>query len=150
VQRGISDLWPDLAMPRDISYTQPVGKLKLAPTQPPHSHGLWLAVGRPADSARDAGSAGAEIGARPTWPRQPRPTLGQLPLDQPGRAPSANLGQPQPTSTKLAEGPSKCSDKCFSTSNGNLNGFLQKKALDTLVEVKPAFGHQFWVVVLVS
>ncbi|KAJ6582278.1 hypothetical protein B0H19DRAFT_1229308 [Mycena capillaripes] len=43
---------------------------------------------------------------------QPRPTstdLGQLPLDQPGRAPSANLGQPQPTSTKSAEGPSKCS-----------------------------------------
>jgi hypothetical protein len=32
--------------------------------------------------------------------------------------------------------------KCFSTSNGNLNGFVQKKALDTLVEVKPAFGHR--------
>ncbi|KAJ6529341.1 hypothetical protein B0H19DRAFT_1384997 [Mycena capillaripes] len=28
--------------------------------------------------------------------------LGQLPLDQPGRAPSANLGQPQPTSTSTA------------------------------------------------
>ncbi|KAJ7807171.1 hypothetical protein B0H14DRAFT_3483473 [Mycena olivaceomarginata] len=43
----------------------------------------------------------------------PRPTstdLGQLPLDQPGQAPSANLGQPQPTSTKSAEGPSKCTD----------------------------------------
>ncbi|KAJ7142612.1 hypothetical protein C8R44DRAFT_725950 [Mycena epipterygia] len=34
--------------------------------------------------------------------------LGQLPLGRPGRAPSANLGRPQPTLIKLAEGPSKC------------------------------------------
>ncbi|KAJ7343041.1 hypothetical protein DFH08DRAFT_811363 [Mycena albidolilacea] len=41
----------------------------------------------------------------------PRPTstnIGQLPLDRPGRASSANLDRPQPTSIKSAEGPSKC------------------------------------------
>ncbi|KAJ7791759.1 hypothetical protein B0H14DRAFT_2624676 [Mycena olivaceomarginata] len=40
----------------------------------------------------------------------PRPTstdIGQQPLDRPGRASSANLGRPQPTSMKSAEGPSK-------------------------------------------
>ncbi|KAJ7117006.1 hypothetical protein C8R44DRAFT_738873 [Mycena epipterygia] len=71
-----------------------------------------MAVGRPADGAGDAGGAlGQRSGlAQPGRGKfgQPRPTstdLGQLPLDQPGRAPSANLGQPQPTSI-----PSKCSE----------------------------------------
>ncbi|KAJ7093595.1 hypothetical protein C8R44DRAFT_749959 [Mycena epipterygia] len=37
---------------------------------------------------------------------QPSTNIGQLPLDRPGRALSANLGRPQPTSIKSAEGPS--------------------------------------------
>ncbi|KAJ6528075.1 hypothetical protein B0H19DRAFT_1385276 [Mycena capillaripes] len=73
-----------------------------------------MAVGRPADGARDAGRWDRDQGlGQPGRDdlTQPHPTstdLGRLPLDQPGRAPSANLGQPRPTSTKSAEGPSKC------------------------------------------
>ncbi|KAJ7132604.1 hypothetical protein C8R44DRAFT_731258 [Mycena epipterygia] len=51
---------------------------------------------------------------------QPRPTstdIGQLPLGRPGRAPLANLGRPQPTSIKSAEGPLKCSDWRFQKIN---------------------------------
>ena len=75
---------------------------------PTHTH---MAVGKPADGAGDAGGAlGQRSGlAQPGRGNlgQPRPTstdLGQLPLDQPGRAPSANLGQPQPTSIKVGRG----------------------------------------------
>ncbi|KAJ6532463.1 hypothetical protein B0H19DRAFT_1081520 [Mycena capillaripes] len=62
-----------------------------------------MAVGRPADGARDAGRWDRDQGlGQPDRDdlAQPRPTstdLGRLPLDQPGRAPSANLGRPRPS-----------------------------------------------------
>ncbi|KAJ6537090.1 hypothetical protein B0H19DRAFT_1317468 [Mycena capillaripes] len=82
-----------------------------------------MAVGKPADGARDAGRWNRDQGlGQPgrgdlAQPRTTSTDLAQLPLDQPGRAPSANLGQLQPTSTKSAEGPSKCSESSSSTSS---------------------------------
>ncbi|KAJ7861195.1 hypothetical protein B0H14DRAFT_2576146 [Mycena olivaceomarginata] len=100
-------------MPRDISYAAD-RQTTLAPTL------CGKASRRRHNGARDAGDTGTEIRGSSHLAEMtsanPRPTstdIGQLPLGQPGLAPSANLGQPQPTSINSAEGPSKCSDCCM-------------------------------------
>jgi hypothetical protein len=95
--RGISDLWPDLAMPRDIRYTAHRQTTLATLTW------LWEASRRRQGCwrrwDRDQGSPNlAEITSA-----NPRPTstdIGQLPLDQPGLAPSANLNRHRPTSPR--------------------------------------------------
>ncbi|KAJ7794674.1 hypothetical protein B0H14DRAFT_2577398 [Mycena olivaceomarginata] len=73
-----------------------------------------MAVGKAGRRGRGCWRRWAEIRGSPNLGEvisaNPRPTstdIGQLALDQRGRASSANLGQPQPTSVKSAEGPSK-------------------------------------------